>query len=95
MKKENSKETTLDSKPIIFQNRPIDSEEKDLFDFSYQKMVLNTAIDSNARIIGIIGDYGTGKSSITKLLEIERKKKNDLIISINLWDQLKKSDRQK
>ena len=89
---ENCKENTLslDMQPIIFQNKPIDSEEKDLFDFSYQKKVLNVAIDSNARIIGIIGDYGTGKSSITKLLEIERKKKKDGVIGINLWDQLKK-----
>lgn len=74
-------------KPIIFQNKPIEEENKDLFDFSYQKRVLNTAIESNARIIGIVGDYGTGKSSITKLLEKDRRSKKDKIININLWGQ--------
>lgn len=74
-------------KPIIFQNKPIEEENKDLFDFSYQKRVLNTAIKSNARIIGIVGDYGTGKSSITKLLEKDRRSNKDKIININLWGQ--------
>ncbi len=77
-------------KPIIFQNKPITSEEKDLFDYSYQKKVLDSAIDSDARIIGIIGDYGTGKSSITKLLENNRRKKHDKIVNINLWGQFSK-----
>lgn len=74
-------------KPIIFQNKPITSEEKDLFDYSYQKQVLESAIENDARIIGIVGDYGTGKSSITKLLEKSRKKKLDTIVNINLWGQ--------
>ena len=74
-------------KPIIFQNKPITSEEKDLFDYSYQKQVLESAIENEARIIGIVGDYGTGKSSITKLLEKSRKKKLDTIVNINLWGQ--------
>lgn len=78
--------------PIIFQNKPIEEENKDLFDFSYQKRVLNTAIESNARIIGIVGDYGTGKSSITKLLEKDRRNNKDRIININLWGQF--SNRQ-
>lgn len=84
-------------KPIIFQNKPINSEDKDLFDYSYQKEVLNTAIDNDARIIGIVGDYGTGKSSITKLVETDRKIKGDKIININLWGELsqKKEDNER
>jgi len=54
----NEKEEEI--KPIIFQNKPITSEEKDLFDYSYQKQVLESAIENDARIIGIVGDYGTG-----------------------------------
>ena len=84
----NEKEEEI--KPIIFQNKPITSEEQDLFDYSYQKQVLDSAIDSDARIIGIIGDYGTGKSSITKLLENSRRKKHDKIVNINLWGQFSK-----
>ena len=81
------KEKEQDIKPIIFQNKPITSEEKDLFDYSYQKQVLESAIENDARIIGIVGDYGTGKSSITKLLEKSRRKKLDTIVNINLWGQ--------
>lgn len=79
--------TNADSilKPIIFQNKPIEDDSKDIFDFTYQKDVLNEAIDSGARIIGVIGDYGTGKSSVTKLLEKDRNKKEDTVININLW----------
>ena len=82
--------TNFNNKPIIFQNKPIDCDEKDIFDFSYQKKVLNVAIDADSRIVGIIGDYGTGKSSITKLLEDNRKKQGDKVININLWDQFNK-----
>lgn len=85
-----SKKQGQEIRPIIFQNKPISSEEKDLFDYSYQKKVLDSAIDSDARIIGIIGDYGTGKSSITKLLENSRRKKHDKIVNINLWGQFSK-----
>ena len=85
-----SKKQGQEIRPIIFQNKPITSEEKDLFDYSYQKKVLDSAIDSDARIIGIIGDYGTGKSSITKLLENSRRKKHDKIVNINLWGQFSK-----
>lgn len=84
------KTPNYDNNPIIFQNKPIDCDEKDIFDFSYQKKVLNVAIDADSRIVGIIGDYGTGKSSITKLLEDDRKEQGDKVININLWDQFKK-----
>ena len=79
--------TNADSilKPIIFQNKPIEDDSKDIFDFTYQKDVLNEAIDSGARIIGVIGDYGTGKSSVTKLLEKDRINRKDNVININLW----------
>lgn len=87
MRKQKQPKATIDNKlrPIIFQNKPIEEDEKDIFDFTYQKDVLNQAIDSGARIIGVIGDYGTGKSSVTKLLEKDRNKKEDTVININLW----------
>ena len=87
MRKQKQPKVTIDNKlrPIIFQNKPIEEDEKDIFDFTYQKDVLNEAIDSGARIIGVIGDYGTGKSSVTKLLEKDRNKKEDTVININLW----------
>lgn len=88
--RKNQKSDAEEMKPIIFQNKPIEEENKDLFDFSYQKKVLSTAIESNARIIGIVGDYGTGKSSITKLLEKDRRNNKDKIININLWGQISK-----
>lgn len=87
MRNQKQTKATIDNKlkPIIFQNKPIEEDEKDIFDFTYQKDVLNEAIDSGARIIGVIGDYGTGKSSVTKLLEKDRTNRKDNVININLW----------
>lgn len=93
--RKNQKSDAGEMKPIIFQNKPIEEENKDLFDFSYQKKVLSTAIESNARIIGIVGDYGTGKSSITKLLEKDRRNNKDKIININLWGRFQRKEMER
>ena len=46
MRKQKQPKVTIDNKlrPIIFQNKPIEEDEKDIFDFTYQKDVLNEAI---------------------------------------------------
>ncbi len=74
--------------PIIFQNSPIQDDSKDVFDFKNQVKVLHEVSNSDAKIIGIIGDYGSGKSSITELYAKEEKKsKKAKIVRINLWDE--------
>ena len=74
--------------PIIFQNSPIQDDSKDVFDFKNQVKVLHEVSNSDAKIIGIIGDYGSGKSSITELYAKEEKKNDKTkIVRINLWDE--------
>lgn len=78
--------------PIVFVNNPISNANEDVIGFESQVDTLMCAIDNNANMIGIIADYGTGKSSMTKLLE-ESIKKNDNTnapIKINMWDCLSK-----
>lgn len=72
---------------ILFKNGPIDSDKEDVFGFKNQVTILNEAITIGSHIIGIIGDYGSGKSSITEFLGKDRLLKNDTVIRINLWDQ--------
>lgn len=73
--------------PIIFKNTPIENDSQDIFDFKTQVEVLNEVEESGAKIIGIIGDYGSGKSSITEMFENHEKEKKNKTIRINLWDE--------
>lgn len=73
--------------PIIFKNTPIENDSQDVFDFKTQVDVLNAVEESGAKIIGIIGDYGSGKSSITEMFEEKEKEKEHKTIRINLWDE--------
>ncbi len=83
-------------KPIVFVNNPIKSNEDDVIGFSTQVDIIRTAIDDGeATMIGVIADYGTGKSSMTEML----KKKYDELgyptpIKINMWDSLSESSNQ-
>lgn len=82
------KDNTESLIPIIFQNSPIQDDSKDVFDFKNQVKVLHEVSNTDAKIIGIIGDYGSGKSSITELYAKEEKKsKKAKIVRINLWDE--------
>lgn len=73
--------------PIIFKNTPIENDSQDVFDFKTQVKILNEVEESGAKIIGIIGDYGSGKSSITEMFEKKEKEKKHKTIRINLWDE--------
>lgn len=75
--------------PIVFVNNPITDRDHDVIGFNTQVDTLQCAIDDGATMIGIIADYGTGKSSLTELLcksDVQNKKKKP--IRINLWDCL-------
>ena len=50
--------------PIVFTNIPIKENENDLLGINTDVNRIEQAIDEGANIIGIIGDYGTGKSSL-------------------------------
>lgn len=71
---------------------PIKCKKDDIFGYSYETSRIKNAIDNNANMIGIISEYGSGKSSLIELL---KKKLIPLkilglkykVININLWDK--------
>lgn len=62
---------------------------EDLIDFQYLKDSINGIIDQDHLLpstIGVFGDWGSGKSSLIKMIEDEHQKKTDqLIIKFNGW----------
>ena len=87
---ENDKEQKY--KPIVFVNTPISGESFDVIGFDSQVQTLKTAIGNGANMIGIIADYGTGKSSMTELLcKSFDTSKSIKPIKINMWDCLSQS----
>ena len=70
--------------PIVFINNPINDEEEDLIGVSGEARRIENAIDEGANIIGIIGDYGSGKSSLIEIL----KRNFATSICINMWNSV-------
>ena len=81
VKEQNEKENT-----IIFINKPIKDETEDVLGINSYAKRINKAIDEGANIIGVIGDYGTGKSSLIELI----KKKHNNTVNVNMWGNNKK-----
>ena len=67
------------------------STDDDLIGFESYIDDLNSAISSGAKFIGLISDFGTGKSSLLKMLD-GKKDGNYNIITINLWDVISNSE---
>jgi len=59
---------------------------KDWVGFDSYLETLNNAIDDNAKFIGLISDYGTGKSSLINMLKNNQELKSNKLITINLWN---------
>lgn len=76
----------MNNNKIYFQDNPVNDYKYDYVGFEEQVRMIKEGIESeDTKIIGLISDYGSGKSSIIELL------KNDLgsdydIININLLD---------
>jgi len=81
------KEQKVESGSTVFINKPIKTVSDDLVGFEVQIKSIKEAINKGANSIGVISDYGTGKSSLTELISLE-----DVLyckpIKINLWDCL-------
>ena len=67
-KKQEKQRKKLAKKIILFNNSPISDLKDDSFDFDIKAKAIKEVINNNANIIALIGDYGAGKSSLTKLL---------------------------
>lgn len=72
--------------PIIFMNSPISTEENDAIGISSAVDSIKMAIEDGAKMIGIVAEYGAGKSSITEMLAADENYKNP--IYINMWDSI-------
>ena len=89
--------------PIVFVNRPISDPTEDIVGFGTQVKEIEAAVEKGATMIGVIANYGTGKSSVTDMLEgdIRKTEKEEClslirrktsIIKINMWDCLQKTE---
>ena len=79
------KRETKPIEPIIFMNTPIEDASKDAIGIQASVNAVEQAINEGAKMIGVIAEYGAGKSSLTELL-IKRSKPK--VIRVNLWDTL-------
>ena len=72
---------------------PIKNERDDIFGYESEVKRIKNAIDKNANIIGIISEYGAGKSSLIELLKRKLIFFKYKVIKVNLWNKkLKESD---
>lgn len=81
-------------KVILFNNSPITNTKDDAFDFKTKASAIKEAIDNKANIIALIGEYGVGKSSLTKLLYKKYLFSFRKPIFINLWDCVVENERK-
>lgn len=89
--------STDNKAPIVFVNNPISSMEEDVVGLGTSVNTIIEAIDNDANMIGVVADYGTGKSSVTELLSnkvTSKQRKYPTPIKINMWDCLQKQEKQ-
>lgn len=81
----------LSVKKNLHVNGPVETDEDDMFDMDIQCQEIEGAIKANARLIGVISDFGGGKTSLLRLLA--RKNKRFKLCSICLWNHMKDEDK--
>ena len=79
--------------PIVFINKPANSYSQDVIGFKTQIETIYKAIENDANMIGIIADYGTGKSTISDILisDVINNEHKYNAIRINMWDSISHS----
>lgn len=63
-----------------------DAADVDLIGYDSYVQSLNNAIEHGAKFIGLISDYGNGKSTLLNMLKNSEKGKEYELVSINLWN---------
>ncbi len=71
---------------IVFVNTPIHDSDSDVLFYSPQADAISTAVSKGANLIGIIADYGAGKTSLTEILCSLSNARDP--IRIHLWDTI-------
>lgn len=79
---------------ILFNNSPIFKSNNDIFDLKIKAQAVKKAIDEKANTVALIGEYGSGKSSLTNILYEDNKECFEKPIYINLWDCICKPDNE-
>jgi len=79
--------------PVLFNNTPISDIKDDIFGFKEQVNILDSAIKNGLTLIGIIGDYGSGKSSLAEISQKKLRPKYGQALRINMWDTIRQDDR--
>lgn len=79
---------------ILFNNSPIGNSNNDIFDLKIKAQAVKKAIDEKANTVALIGEYGSGKSSLTNILYEDNKECFEKPIYINLWDCVCKHDNE-
>ncbi|HOM41984.1 MAG TPA: P-loop NTPase fold protein [Bacillota bacterium] len=79
--------------PYIFSNQPSDEDSEDLIGMDAYVHLLKTAIASGNRMIGVLSDFGVGKSTLIKRLQrsYEDNCERVKVVNINLWSNLPKN----
>ena len=75
----------------VYVNKPIDEDELDYLGFEPYANHIYSALDKS-NTIGIIGDFGTGKSSLIEYLKNKYLKHEFSVASINLWSAEKRKN---
>lgn len=80
--------------PIVFINKPAENYSQDVVGFKSQVEMIHQAIDNGANMIGVIADYGTGKSTISEILvsDVLNNEHQYSTIRINMWDSISKKN---
>lgn len=81
---------TKEYDPIVFINKPANSYSQDVVGFKSQIETIYQSIENGANMIGVIADYGTGKSTISDILisEVLNNEHQYSVIRINMWDSI-------
>jgi len=91
--KKKRKNTTF--APVVFNNTPITNYKHDIFGFKEYVKIIDKAIQTGSTLIGIIGDYGSGKSSLTEICQKYLSHKYGSAIRINMWDTIDENNNDK
>ena len=73
--------------PIIFSNKPSGNAEDDLIGVDAHVSAIRNAVANN-RIIGVLSDFGAGKSTLIERLRTEYNTASQKLYKINLWGEL-------
>lgn len=71
---------------LYFQDYPVNDYNDDYVGFEEEVRMIEEGIESDSKILGLISEYGSGKSSIIELLKNDLDEEKYDVVNINLLD---------